>query len=457
MYVALLSILTAAPNFNLLADWGVHGTGRRDSSCNSSFPCPLLIMLHGYDSNGTEFRNEGAHMSAFQGIVVYPTETQSGHYSWPTTTTDQHWPSNLNLIETMINRSEVDNSRVYISGYSNGGFFAYALMCAIGHRLRAVAVLAALWDVQSSCLSRTNVLHLHNANDNINVPTSSSSGRRRLGDNSYNTPNEIRDVWLADAIDPADNGPAGEITDKFTLYSASQTAPPHPDQNTLRFEYWSYNGDIEHSYTVYDGTPNGAPNGVTQEQYITDFFQSSAPPDLVGDIGSGLDLAPCDRTCGLVSCGDFRSMTNGCNSLTSSVFNGLAWVQDAIDCCNSIPPQPSPPPPPPPQPSPPPPQPSPPPPPQPSPPPPPQPSPPPPPPLPSPPPPPPPSPSPPPLLPYSGNNINVVVIVSLTTVAIVSIGVGLGVWLMPKKQNVNGAEERALLLNKATPLVLLRR
>ena len=220
-------------------------------------------MLHGYNSNGPEFVSEGAQMYMFQGIVACPTETASGMNSWPTSSQNWHWAPNLQMINTLIAMPEVDSSRVYIAGYSNGGFFTYALTCAIGSRLRAVGVLAGMMEIQPSCPYRTNVIHLHNANDNMNTPM------EYPGSNQHNTPLELRTAWLEGATDPATNGAAGVTTGPFTLYSATQGA--------LTYEYWSYAGPSEHSYMVYQGTPAGCPQGDTQEEYMVTFFLAAPP------------------------------------------------------------------------------------------------------------------------------------------------------------------------------------
>ena len=253
------------PSFNI----PVPGEGYRNG-CTTN--CALLIMLHGFNSNGPEFRSEGITIhTTFQGIVAFPTETTSGQSSWPTNPGQSHWAANLQVINQLIAMPEVDSSNVYLTGYSNGGFFTYALSCAIGNQLRAVVVLAGLMDVQS-CPQRTNVLHLHNTNDNTNPPADASGGSKG-GTAVSGTPTSLRTAWLDASTYPGGttNGASGSTTGAFTLYSASQGAA------ALTFEYWSYVGPSEHSYMVYTGTPYGCPQGVTQETYMANFFQASTP------------------------------------------------------------------------------------------------------------------------------------------------------------------------------------
>jgi len=160
-----------------------------------------------------------------------------------------------------------------VMGFSNGGFFSYALACAIGNQLVAVTILAAMSEVQPSCPQRTNVLHFHNIDDNYNSPCDSppctSAGRRlaarELGSSpQHNTPTALRTYWLEGSTGGTTNGASGVTTGLFTLYSAALP-------NKV-FEYYMYDGTPEHAYMVYAGTPAGAPDGLTMENYINTFW-----------------------------------------------------------------------------------------------------------------------------------------------------------------------------------------
>jgi polyhydroxybutyrate depolymerase len=47
------------------------------------------------------------------------------------------------LIDIMLKTYPVDRNRIYVSGYSNGGYMTYRLACELSHRIRAVAPFAA--------------------------------------------------------------------------------------------------------------------------------------------------------------------------------------------------------------------------------------------------------------------------------------------------------------------------
>jgi poly(3-hydroxybutyrate) depolymerase len=82
----------------------------------------------------------------------------SGQASWPASTSNSHYASNLALIQSIIGMAEVDSSAgVFLLGYSNGGFYAYLLACTIGQQLGAIVVTAGLKEVQPSCPQRSTL------------------------------------------------------------------------------------------------------------------------------------------------------------------------------------------------------------------------------------------------------------------------------------------------------------
>jgi len=238
----------------------VTGTAYKNG-CTSN--CALVIMLHGINGNGPDFATDAGFQNTFTGIIAYPSETDSNG-GWPTSSSDSHWASNLAKMEALIAMPEVDQSKVYLLGFSNGGFFAFALMCAIGDRLRGIAISAGLYEQQTlGCPHRTNLLQLHNANDNYNLPIDPPASKGVI---QWGVPTSIRREWL-DATtypDASTNGASGVTTGDFTLYAATQ--------GNLRFDYYSYNGPAGHMYLVYSGSPSGAPGGMAQNAYINSYL-----------------------------------------------------------------------------------------------------------------------------------------------------------------------------------------
>jgi dienelactone hydrolase len=243
---------------------GVTGFAHRNG-CTTS--CPLLIYLHGIGGTVTSSTMDTMY-NLFTGITAAPQETTSGQQSWPTSSSNSHYAANLAKVRTLMSMPEVDTNRVYLIGFSNGGFFSYLLACTIGNELAGVIVLAGLKDDQGTCPHRTNVLHLHNANDNTNPPQDATAASK--GAALFGTPTSLRTDWLAagsGSSGSSTNGASGATQGAFTLYSATSATGKV-------YNYWSYNGPAEHTFTVYAANAANRPDGISQDQYCTNFVTS---------------------------------------------------------------------------------------------------------------------------------------------------------------------------------------
>ena len=258
----------------------ISGVAYRNK-CPPTQRCPLLIMLHGANSNGLDLDAASTMETLFSGIVAYPSESTSGGGSWATTPSSSQWAGNLAMINALIAMKAVDPSRVYVLGYSNGGFFAYALHCAIGNRLSAVVVSAGLMGKQPrGCRHRTNVLHFHNAKDPLIRPIDSNATSKGVA--QYGAPTSLRRAWL----NGTDNGQAAVVHGEFTRYTARWLSPQGAAGGNKSFNYYSFNstrGKGNHDYVVYPaGAAVGAPGATNMELYITRFLvNTTAPSGLV--------------------------------------------------------------------------------------------------------------------------------------------------------------------------------
>ncbi len=156
--------------------------GYKNGGCSvANNACPLLIMLHGSTENGAQFAEQaipgGSRMhNIFQGIIAYPSATPEGHP--PTRSNTTAWPANLQIIQGLIQMAGVDRARVYTVGFSAGGYWSYALMCAIGNQIAAQVIVGGLMEEQTTCLHRTNVLAIHNEHDGLNAPINPTPGEK---------------------------------------------------------------------------------------------------------------------------------------------------------------------------------------------------------------------------------------------------------------------------------------
>ena len=104
----------------------------------------------------------------FNGIIAYPSSVPFAT-GWPILyNNDSAWNENMALIRALVALPEVDRSRVSILGFSSGGFYSYALACAMGNELQTAVVVSALKYVQPSCPQTTTILHIHSAHDSYN-------------------------------------------------------------------------------------------------------------------------------------------------------------------------------------------------------------------------------------------------------------------------------------------------
>ena len=159
-------------------------------SYNENTPMPVMLNFHGF--GGTAERHlENADMrslSEFEGfILIYPQGTLLGSYP--------HWnPSSIGegnkssaddlgfinrLLTSLPERINIDNSRIYACGYSNGGFFSYGLACNLNDQIAAIGSVAGTMvsDTYVSCQASVPMpmINIHGAKDPI-VPYRGSAG-----------------------------------------------------------------------------------------------------------------------------------------------------------------------------------------------------------------------------------------------------------------------------------------
>jgi len=119
-------------------------------SYDRSRPTPLVISMHGAGLWGAAQRdisrwNELADMKGF--IVVYPSGVGgSGVRIWRAEpgeglTKDVRFISDL--IDTLSASYNIDSTRIYANGLSNGGGMSFALSCTLSDRIAAVGMVGA--------------------------------------------------------------------------------------------------------------------------------------------------------------------------------------------------------------------------------------------------------------------------------------------------------------------------
>ena len=146
------------------------------SSYNSQKPIPLVLAFHGVGASGKTMAemtglSQLAEQSGF--IVVYPDAIRK-HWdarrgSQPETTNDVGFISAL--IDDLGQRYTLDRRRIYVTGFSNGGTFAFRVACELSNKITAFAAISATMpeNVSRTCkpVKPMSVLLMHGTKDSV--------------------------------------------------------------------------------------------------------------------------------------------------------------------------------------------------------------------------------------------------------------------------------------------------
>lgn len=141
---------------------------------------PLLIDLHGYTGTGRSqaaytFLQEAAYSKGLAYIAPDGLEDSLGGQYWNATTAccdfNKSQVDDVAFINALIEKAEsaanIDPTRVYLFGHSNGQFMSYAFLCSGTEKIAAVAGLAGAMDPDiTQCRAKpSNILHIHGEAD----------------------------------------------------------------------------------------------------------------------------------------------------------------------------------------------------------------------------------------------------------------------------------------------------
>ena len=132
---------------------------------NSSTPAPLVIALSGYNQTGAQFEkflNLTPVAQADGFLYVHPDGSKDSHgiRFWNGTPECCNFYSSkvddvayvMNIIKEVSNRYSVDPNRIYIIGYSNGGFLANAIACKYADKIAAIVnISGGSYKTAASC------------------------------------------------------------------------------------------------------------------------------------------------------------------------------------------------------------------------------------------------------------------------------------------------------------------
>tara|TARA_A100001388_G_scaffold208448_1_gene158996 strand:- start:15 stop:965 length:951 start_codon:yes stop_codon:yes gene_type:complete len=177
---------------------------------------PVLFAFHGYGSSAMRhlsYTNYFLLADSGNFIVVYPqgatTATLSSHWNvggW----TSKSTIDDLDFIDTVIglvkDKIQIDETRIYSSGMSNGGYMGYHLACNLSSKFAAIASVTGSMtnSTYDDCnpMHPTPILQIHGLLDFV-VPYNGNAGSKSIPD--------VIDYWV-------NYNSCGEVPDKIIKY-----------------------------------------------------------------------------------------------------------------------------------------------------------------------------------------------------------------------------------------------
>ena len=171
------------------------------SNLDSNESIPVLFAFHGYGSSAMRHLNYTNYFPLSDSenfIVIYPqgatTATLSSHWNvggW----TSKSTINDLDFVDTVISlikdKVQIDETRIYSSGMSNGGYMGYHLACNLSSKFAAIASVTGSMtnDTFNDCnpVHPTPILQIHGLLDFV-VPYEGNAGSKSIPD--------VIDYWV---------------------------------------------------------------------------------------------------------------------------------------------------------------------------------------------------------------------------------------------------------------------
>ena len=158
---------------DLVRDYIVHVP----SSYDNKVPIPLVLCFHGYGgtASGISYTNFNDVSDTANFIVVYPQGTllkRKSHWNvggWTLDSKIDDVGFISSLIDSLSERYNINQSRIYSTGMSNGGYMSFLLACQLSDRIAAIASVTGSMTPQTYNLCNPQrpipVLQIHGTND----------------------------------------------------------------------------------------------------------------------------------------------------------------------------------------------------------------------------------------------------------------------------------------------------
>jgi len=148
---------------------------------DGSHPVPLVVLLHGYGSNGAQqagYFGLPAEADKAGFLLAYPDGTRdrlSRRFWNATDACCDFFHSGVDdvayldaVIAEISSKYPIDPARIYVVGHSNGAFMAHRYACDRASKVAAIVTLAGMqWKDPGKCPagSPVSLLHVHGRND----------------------------------------------------------------------------------------------------------------------------------------------------------------------------------------------------------------------------------------------------------------------------------------------------
>lgn len=134
---------------------------------------PLVYVIHGFNMSGMQqmqLTRMNAVADTGKFIVAYPNALRNGsnQQAWDMTGPDDY-AYLLSLIDTAAGRYGIDRDRVYVSGFSMGGFLSFNLGCRYADRIAAIAPVSGLLNQECALKRPLPTLFTYGTNEGFDV------------------------------------------------------------------------------------------------------------------------------------------------------------------------------------------------------------------------------------------------------------------------------------------------
>jgi polyhydroxybutyrate depolymerase len=247
---------------------------------------PLLLILHGYSSNGAEAARwlPVDDAAGRRGVVwAYPEGSRNdrGDRFWNATDACCGFGSDVDdvaflseLIDEIAARTRIDPARVYVAGHSNGGFMSHRMACDRADKVTAIASISGVTfadPARCAPSAPVAVLQVHGEDDNTISFEGGVLQVPGMPQAPYPGAAETARLWLGlDGCDPALTETTRELDADVDIDGSDGPAETTVAESTAcdpggRVELWTMHG-VGHVPSFSDAVPDAMLDFLLQQE-----------------------------------------------------------------------------------------------------------------------------------------------------------------------------------------------